>query len=84
MVFSISTGMARRLLSGRKGGVQILEGLSQRVAFEVAIGRNGMLWVDGGNVKTTLAVGQAVQEVDTEALGEKGQSKVAERVLRGL
>ncbi|KAF2488967.1 hypothetical protein BU16DRAFT_567931 [Lophium mytilinum] len=84
MVFPISMGMARRLLSGRKGGVNVLEGLSERLAFEVAVGRNGMLWVDGGNVRTTLAVGRAVQEVDTEALGDKGQSKVVDRVLRGL
>ncbi|KAF2257614.1 exosome complex exonuclease RRP40 [Lojkania enalia] len=83
-VFQISLGMARRLLAGRKGGVIVLEGLSEKVGFEVAIGRNGMLWVDGGNIKTTLVIGKAVQEVDEQALGEKGQKKVVERVLRGL
>ncbi|KAF2021920.1 exosome complex exonuclease-like protein Rrp40 [Aaosphaeria arxii CBS 175.79] len=85
MVFKISLGMARRLLAGRKKGeVVVLEGLSEKVGFEVAIGRNGYLWVDGGNVKTTLAVGRAVQEVDEQALGEKGQRKVVERVLKSL
>ena len=84
MVFKISLGMARRLLGGRRGGVTVLEGLSEKIGFEVAIGRNGVLWVDGGNVKTTLAVGRAVQEVDEQALGPKGQKKVVERVLREL
>ncbi|KAF2192500.1 hypothetical protein K469DRAFT_731023 [Zopfia rhizophila CBS 207.26] len=84
MVFKISLGMARRLLAGRKGGVTVLDGLSEKVGFEVAIGRNGVLWVDGGSVKTTLAVGRAVQEVDEQALGEKGQKKVVERVLKNL
>ncbi|KAF2476314.1 uncharacterized protein BDR25DRAFT_252237 [Lindgomyces ingoldianus] len=84
MVFKISLGMARRLLAGKKGGVTLLEGLSEKLGFEVAIGRNGVLWVDGGSVKATLAVGRAVQEVDEQALGEKGQKKLVEKVLRGL
>jgi exosome complex component RRP40 len=84
MVFKISLGMARRLLAGKKGGVVILQGLSEKMGFEVAIGRNGVLWVDGGNVKNTLAIGRAVQEVDEEGLDEKGQRKVVERVLKKL
>ncbi|KAF2709827.1 hypothetical protein K504DRAFT_379025 [Pleomassaria siparia CBS 279.74] len=84
MVFKISLGMARRLLAGKKGGVTVLEGLSKKVGFEVAIGRNGVLWVDGGKVKTTLAIGGAVQEVDEKSLGEQGQDKVVEKVLKGL
>ena len=84
MTFKVSLGMARRLLAGKKGGVSVLEGLSQKMGFEVAIGRNGVLWVDANSVKGTLAVGRAVQEVDELALGEKGQKKVVERVLKGL
>lgn len=84
MVFKISLGMARRLLAGSKGGVTILEALGEKVGFEITVGRNGMLHVDGGNVKTTLAVGRAVQEVDEQALGAKGQKKLAERVLKSL
>ncbi|KAF2654110.1 hypothetical protein K491DRAFT_717397 [Lophiostoma macrostomum CBS 122681] len=84
MVFPISLGMARRLLAGRKGGVSVLEGLSEKMGFEVVVGRNGMLWVEAGSVKRTLAVGRAVQEVDEGGLGEKGQKKVVERVLKGI
>lgn len=84
MVFPVSLGMARRLLLGKKGGVSVLEGLSEKIGFEVAVGRNGMLWVDAGSVKRTLAVGRAVQEVDEQGLGEKGQKKVVDRVLKGF
>ncbi|KAF2741243.1 hypothetical protein EJ04DRAFT_507088 [Polyplosphaeria fusca] len=84
MVFKISLSMARRLLAGRKGGVSVLEGLSEKMGFEVAIGRNGMLWVDAGSVKATLAVGRAVQEADEQGLGEKGQKKAVDRALKKI
>lgn len=84
MVFKISPGMARRLLAPSKGGVILLEALGQKIGFEVTTGRNGLVHVDGGNVKTTLAIGRAVQELDEQGLGEKGQKKLAERVLKGL
>jgi exosome complex component RRP40 len=84
MVFPISLGMARRLLAGKKGQVSVLEGLAEKVGFEVAVGRNGVLWVDGGKVRLTLAIGRAVQEVDEKALGEAGQKKVVEKLLKNL
>ncbi|KAF2752342.1 exosome complex exonuclease RRP40 [Sporormia fimetaria CBS 119925] len=84
MLFPVSLGMARRLLAGKKGGVMVLEGLAEKMGFEVAVGRNGVVWVDGGSVKNTLGIGRALQEVDREGLGERGQRKVVERVLRGL
>jgi len=83
-VFNISLSMARRLLAGSKGGISILETLGEKVAFEITVGRNGVLHVDGGNVKTTLAIGKAIQEVDEQALGEKGQKKLAERILKSV
>ena len=88
MVFEISLGMARRLMLGGKGGVIVLEALAEKVAFEVAVGRNGVLWVHGGEgvqgIKVTLAVGRAVQEVDGKCLGIKDQRKVVEKGLKGL
>ncbi|KAJ4286825.1 exosome non-catalytic core subunit rrp40 [Kalmusia sp. IMI 367209] len=84
MVFKISLSMARRLLAGRKGGVTLLEVLGEKVGFEVTVGRNGLLHVDGGSLKATLVIGRAVQEVDEGALGEKAQKKVAERVLKSI
>jgi exosome complex component RRP40 len=48
------------------------------------VGRNGVVVVDGGSVRATLAIGKAVQEVDEQALGEKAQKKLAERVLKNI
>ncbi|KAF2007521.1 exosome complex exonuclease-like protein Rrp40 [Amniculicola lignicola CBS 123094] len=84
MVFGVSLGMARRMLDRRNGGVVVLEGLSEKMGFEVAVGRNGVVWVDANEVGKTLAVGRAVQEVDELGLGEKAQRKLVERVLRGV
>ncbi|KAF1964676.1 hypothetical protein BU23DRAFT_520825, partial [Bimuria novae-zelandiae CBS 107.79] len=84
MVFKISLGMARRLLAGSKGGVAVLQFLGEKMGFEITVGRNGVLVVDGGSVKATLAIGRAVQEVDEQALGEKAQRKLAERVLKNV
>ena len=84
MVFSVSLGMARRLLAGKKGGVSVLEHLGEKIGFEITVGRNGLVVVDGGSVRATLAIGKAVQEVDEQALGEKAQKKLAERLLKAI
>lgn len=76
MVFSVSLGLARRLLgdgkkmrrmmggkdAGWEGtGVEVLEELQKGgVAFECAVGRNGRVWVDSEDVRTTLAVGRCI------------------------
>lgn len=83
MLFSVSLGMARRMLSA-KGGVVLLELLGAKIGFEVTVGRNGVVLVDGGGVRTTLAVGKALQEVDREGLGEERQRKLAADVLKSL
>ena len=83
MLFKISLGMARRMLAAR-GGIALLEAMGAKVGFEVTVGRNGLVHVDGGNVKTTLAVGQAIQEVDQQALGDEGQRRVAAEFLKTI
>lgn len=83
MLFDISLGMARRLLAP-KGDLALLTALGAKVGFELTVGRNGLAHVDGGNVKTTLAVGRAIQEVDRQALGESAQKKLAAEVLKNL
>ena len=87
MVFDVSLGMARRLLMARQredGGVVVLEGLAERVGFEVAVGRNGRVWVRGEGVRETLVVGQALQETDRGGLGVEEQGRLVRRLLRGL
>ncbi|KAF2090110.1 hypothetical protein K490DRAFT_62988 [Saccharata proteae CBS 121410] len=84
MLFDVSLGMSRRLLM-RGGGVVVLEAMAEKVRFEVAIGRNGRVWVGSDEgVKVVLAVGKALQETDREALGEEGQKKLVQKLLKSL
>lgn len=86
MVFEISLGLARRLLIGKvreRGGVAVLEELAEKgLRFEVAVGRNGRIWVNGESVKTTLVVGEAVRRTDEEGLTVEQQVKLANRLAR--
>lgn len=66
------------------GGIAVLELLAEKVGFEVAVGRNGKLWIDGGDVKTTLTVGKAVTETDKSCLTIERQRKLAGKLLREL
>lgn len=76
MVYSVSLGLARRLLGdGKKmaqvakragesweggSGAEVLEELAKTIAFECAVGRNGKVWVDSADVATTLLVGRCI------------------------
>lgn len=88
MVFDISLGMARRLMLPRpadQGGLVLLEELgSQGAAFEIAVGRNGRVWVDSKSLKGTLGIGRAIQEVDEKAITVDNQRKLARKVAREL
>ncbi|KAF2105113.1 hypothetical protein NA57DRAFT_63292 [Rhizodiscina lignyota] len=94
MLFDVSLGFCRRLLLSESkvplpaeqggGAVTILEALAEKIGFEVAVGRNGKLWVDGGDVKMTLAVGKALQQTDQERLTLDQQKKLAAKTLREL
>lgn len=87
MVFDVSLGMARRLLLKKQkeeGGLVVLEEIAKNVAFEVAVGRNGRVWVKAGGVKETLAVGKALQETDREGLGWEEQEQLVKRLSRQL
>lgn len=88
MLFPISLGMARRLMLSKpveQGNLVILEELGAAgVAFEIAVGRNGKLWVDSKNVKTTLAIGKAIQEADEKGLDVDAQKKLAKKLVREL
>ena len=86
MVFDISLGFARRLLMPRQkedAGVAILESLAEKLPFEVAIGRNGKVWVNAGGTKEVLMVGKALQTVDEAGLGLHEQEKLVKSLLRG-
>lgn len=84
MAFDVSLGFAKRLMSGKKGGVIILDELSQYAAFEAAVGKNGRVWIDAGdNFKVTLGVGRAILEADEKGLTVQEQKKLVENTLKG-
>lgn len=87
MVFDISLGMARRLLLNKQreeGKLVILEDIAEQVAFEIAVGRNGKVWISANGVKETLLVGKALQTVDEEVLNVDEQKKLAKKLLRQI
>ncbi|KAF2225305.1 hypothetical protein BDZ85DRAFT_259975 [Elsinoe ampelina] len=83
MTFDVSSSFARRLmLGGGKGDVAVLEELGEKLRFEVAIGRNGVVWIDAGGVKETIAVGNVLKEVDEQSLNVEQQQKLVKKILR--
>ncbi len=87
MVFDVSLGMARRLLLSRQkedGGVVVLEEIAEKVAFEIAVGRNGKVWVKSKGVRETLLVGRALRETDRDGLGLQEQGKLVRKLLRQI
>ena len=85
MVFDVSLGMASRLLVKKQleeGGLVMLEEIAQKVAFEVAVGRNGKDWVKAGGVNETIAVGKALQETDQGGLDIEQQEKLVKNLTR--
>lgn len=86
-VFQISLAMAARLLVRKQredGGVAVLEALAQKWPFEVAIGRNGYVWVDAQDVKKTIVVGRAIVETDKQGLPVDAQERLVKRLCREL
>jgi exosome complex component RRP40 len=84
MTFGVSLGFARRLLMGKGGGVVVIQELAQRVGFEVAVGRNGVVWVNAASVREIMVVGMALQETDENGLDGEGQKKLVKKLLKGL
>jgi len=88
MIFNVSLGFARRMMMPRpaeQGGLVVLEELGGAgVAFEIAVGRNGKVWVDSKNLKTTLAIGKAIQDTDQKNLPPEEQKKLAKKLVRDL
>jgi len=88
MMFNVSPGMARRLMLGNpvvQGELGVLRDLSSaNLAFEIAVGRNGKVWVNSKSIKTTMAVGRAIQETDEKKLKIGQQTQLVQRLVREL
>ncbi|OOF95946.1 hypothetical protein ASPCADRAFT_207272 [Aspergillus carbonarius ITEM 5010] len=102
MVFDISTGMAARLMRASSSssdqqegvaGLVVLDELGKKLekagGFEIAVGRNGKVWVDCSNggdaaVKATVAIGRCLTTIDELDLGPADQKKLVSRILREM
>ena len=85
MLFDISMAMARRLLMPKQkedGGIALLEEIGEKIAFEIAVGRNGKVWVKSSGIKETLLVGRTLQETDAQGLDIEEQVKAARKLMR--
>ncbi|KPI43887.1 Exosome complex component RRP40 [Cyphellophora attinorum] len=92
MVFDVSVGLAERILR-KEEGIEFLAELGGKLegGFEVCVGRNGRVWVDGGEgssgVRGTCAVGRCLREVDERYrrgegwMDAKAQKKMVSRIL---
>jgi len=87
MVFDISLSMAGRLLMAKQkeqGGLSVLEDIAEKLPFEVAVGRNGRVWVNSAGVKEILLVGKALQETDVCNLNVEEQKKLVKNLLKSF
>lgn len=102
MVFDVTTGMAARLIRASSSspdddepvdGLVVLSELGRKLesigGFEIAVGRNGKVWVDCSNagdsaVKATIALGRCLQGTDEHNLDPADQKKLVTKILREL
>ena len=87
MVFPISIGLATRLLLKKQredGGVAVLDSIAKKWPFEVAVGKNGFIWVDAGDVKRTILIGRVLTETDEHNLNIEMQEKLVKSLSKEL
>ena len=59
-----------------EAGLVLLDEFEKTIPFEIAVGRNGKVWVNSGGIKEILIIGKALQEADRKALGLEDQKKL--------
>ena len=85
MLFDVGLGLARRLLIAKQreeGGLIVLEECASRIAFEIAVGRNGKVWIKAATVKEIMLIGRAIQETDQKKMGVEEQKKLVKQLLK--
>ncbi|KAK9241197.1 hypothetical protein V1525DRAFT_392408 [Lipomyces kononenkoae] len=82
MLADVSIGLARRLLapSGTYGGPSVVDVLGKLVPFEIAVGRNGRIWIDSESCKMTVAIIKVIQE--TEELPKEEMEERVQKIIR--
>ncbi|XP_016441295.1 uncharacterized protein LOC107766912 isoform X2 [Nicotiana tabacum] len=76
-MFESSTGLSRMLLSSPT--CPVLEGLGKKLAFEIAVGLNGRVWVNAEHQSTIILVANAI--MNSESLTPVQQKIMVERLL---
>ncbi|OJJ51375.1 hypothetical protein ASPZODRAFT_127443 [Penicilliopsis zonata CBS 506.65] len=103
MVFDVSVGTAARLMKGSSAsaanqqdpvdGLVVLEELGKKLesigGFEIAVGRNGKVWVDCSNggdsaIRATVAIGRCLTMIDDHDLSPIDQKKAIARILKEM
>ena len=102
MVFDVSTGLAARLIRASSSsadhgeaidGLVVLSELGRKLeslgGFEIAVGRNGKVWVDCSNagesaLKSTVAIGRCLAGTDEHNLNPTDQKKLVSKILREM
>lgn len=62
-----SLGLARALM---RSAQPVLARLGQHVAFQSAVGANGRVWLQAGNVRETIVLSQAIKKADVLQVDE--------------
>ncbi|CAM8964987.1 unnamed protein product [Rhodiola kirilowii] len=78
-MFESSTGLSRVLLSSPTCPV-VLDKLGKKLSFEIAVGLNGRVWVNGPSPSTVILVANAI--MNSEALSGAQQRIMVEKLLQ--
>lgn len=85
-VVDVSLSTARRLMMSRPkddGHLRILEDLAEKgMRFEIAVGRNGRIWVNGEDIHTTIKLARALQQTDSESLNLLQQTALLKKLSK--
>ena len=65
-----------------KGGIVILDLIGEKWHFEVAVGRNGVIWIDSASTKMTIAIGQLLCNTDQQRWEKTEQEKAVKKAIR--
>lgn len=85
MTFAVSIPFARRLMMpGGAGGINLLESLGEKLNFEIAVGRNGVVWIHAETIPSTLTVGRLLQEAERNAWSPAEQIKAVKKISKDL
>ncbi|KAJ7554985.1 hypothetical protein O6H91_05G018300 [Diphasiastrum complanatum] len=79
-IFDCSTGLARALLS--RPTCPVLEALGKSLSFEIAVGLNGKVWVNGSTPETIILVSNAI--TNAEFLTPAQQHIMVQKLLQNI